>query len=429
MKELINRLSLFNIKDTLLDDIVKVENNELMPNIIIKKLLSFAHEYNVVGNVWRTYIAYYLVTNENAFSLSYEHNAHANDSYYYLALSDIKIIKKLYDFDLKQVEFFDKDTAEIFINFNQKSISKRKYAGAKVMAFAENLEHCENTTQMLDCTKDYYVNNGAGLLGLNKAFRIIQENGESDCIPTGTDTSLQPIFNMENKTLSDLVGYEIQKQELVDNTEAFLNGQKSNNVLLYGDGGTGKSSSIKAIINKYADKGLKVIEVYKHQFIYINDIIRSIKERNYKFILFMDDLSFEEFEIEYKYLKAIIEGGLESKPSNVLIYATSNRRHIIRETWSDKQGRNEDNDLHRSDTMQEKLSLVARFGLTIYYENPSRKEFFNIVKELAKRNNISLDENKLELLASRWDMEGRGKSGRSAEQFINYILSKKGDIL
>lgn len=429
MKELINRLSLFNIKDTLLDDIVKVENNELMPNIIIKKLLSFAHEYNVVGNVWRTYIAYYLVTNENAFSLSYEHNAHANDSYYYLALSDIKIIKKLYDFDLKQVEFFDKDTAEIFINFNQKSISKRKYAGAKVMAFAENLEHCENTTQMLDCTKDYYVNNGAGLLGLNKAFRIIQENGESDCIPTGTDTSLQPIFNMENKTLSDLVGYDIQKQELVDNTEAFLNGQKSNNVLLYGDGGTGKSSSIKAIINKYADKGLKVIEVYKHQFIYINDIIRSIKERNCKFILFMDDLSFEEFEIEYKYLKAIIEGGLESKPSNVLIYATSNRRHIIRETWNDKQGRNEDNDLHRSDTMQEKLSLVARFGLTIYYENPSRKEFFNIVKELAKRNNISLDENKLELLASRWDMEGRGKSGRSAEQFINYILSKKGDIL
>lgn len=429
MKELINRLSLYNVKDTLLDEIVKVENNDLMPNIIIKKLLNFAHEYNVVGNVWKTYIAYYLVTNENAFSLSYEHNAHANDSYYYLALSDMKIIKKLYDFDLKQVEFFDKDIAEIFINFNQKSISKRKYAGAKVMTFAEKLEVCENATQMLDYTRDYYVNNGAGLLGLNKAFRIIQENGESDCIPTGTDTSLQPIFNMENKKLSDLVGYEIQKQELIDNTEAFINGQKSNNVLLYGDGGTGKSSSIKAIINRYADKGLKVIEVYKHQFIFINDIIRSIKERNYKFILFMDDLSFEEFEIEYKYLKAIIEGGLESKPSNVLIYATSNRRHIIRETWNDKQGRNEDNDLHRSDTMQEKLSLVARFGLTIYYENPNRKEFFNIVKELAKRNDVSLDENKLELLASRWDMEGRGKSGRSAEQFINYILSKNGDIL
>lgn len=429
MKELINRLSLFNIKDTLLDDIVKVENNELLPNIIIKKLLGFAHEYNVVGNVWKTYIAYYLLTNENAFSLSYEHNAHANDSYYHLAKLDMCIIKELYDFDLKQTGLFDKATAEILADFNQKSILKRKYAGARVMTFAKNLELCEDANQMLDCTRDYYVNNGAGLLGLNKAFRIIQDKGESDCIPTGTDTSLQPIFNMENKTLSDLVGYNIQKQELVDNTEAFLNGQKSNNVLLYGDGGTGKSSSIKAIINRYADKGLKVIEVYKHQFIYINDIIRSIKERNYKFILFMDDLSFEEFEIEYKYLKAIIEGGLESKPSNVLIYATSNRRHIIRETWSDKQGRNEDNDLHRSDTMQEKLSLVARFGLTIYYENPSRKEFFNIVKELAKRNNVSLDENKLELLASRWDMEGRGKSGRSAEQFINYILSKNGDIL
>lgn len=428
MKELINKLVIFDIKNTILDDIVKVENNELLPKEVIKKLLNFAHEYNVTGNVWRSYLAYFLATNENDFSLSYEHNAHANDSYYFLALSDMQILKTLYDIDLNQIDWLDKKTSEIFINFNQQSISKRKYAEAKVMTFAQNLELCKDATQMLECTKNYYVDNGAGLLGLNKAFRIILKNAESDCIPTGGETYLQPIFNMENKSLSDLVGYEIQKQELVNNTEAFLNGQKSNNALLYGDGGTGKSSSIKAIINKYADKGLKVIEVYKHQFIYINDIIRSIKERNYKFILFMDDLSFEEFEIEYKYLKAVIEGGLESKPSNVLIYATSNRRHIIRETWNDKQGRNEDNDLHRSDTMQEKLSLVARFGLTIYYENPSRKEFFNIVKELAKRNNVVLDDSKLELLASRWDMEGRGKSGRSAEQFINYILSKNGDI-
>lgn len=428
MKELINKLVIYDIKGTILEDIVNAEFDILPSNIITKKLLAFAHDFNIVGNVWKSYLAYFLATNENAFSLSYEHNAHTNDSYYFLALDDMKIIKELYDFDLKKSTCFNKNTVDILIDFNQTSTSKRKFAGAKITTFIDSLTSCKDDSQMLDCTRDYYIANGAGLLGLNKAFRIIAKSDEFDCIPTGADVMLQPIFNMENKKLSDLVGYEIQKQELVDNTEAFISGQKSNNVLLYGDGGTGKSSSIKAIINQYADKGLKVIEVYKHQFIHINDIIRSIKERNYKFILFMDDLSFEEFEIEYKYLKAIIEGGLESKPSNVLIYATSNRRHIIRETWNDKQGRNEDNDLHRSDTMQEKLSLVARFGLTIYYENPSRKEFFNIVKELAKRNSLSLDDSKLELFASRWDMEGRGKSGRSAEQFINYMLSKNGEM-
>src|SRR5699024_3904267 len=158
--------------------------------------------------------------------------------------------------------------------------------------------------------------------------------------------------------------------------------------LLFGDAGTGKSTSIKAILNQYYEEGLRMIEVYKHQFQDLNDIIAQIKNRNYRFIIYMDDLSFEEFEIEYKYLKAVIEGGLEKKPDNILIYATSNRRHLIRENFSDKEETTED--MHTSDTVQEKLSLVYRFGVSIYFGSPSKKEFQNIVKVLAERQGIDM---------------------------------------
>ena len=152
-----------------------------------------------------------------------------------------------------------------------------------------------------------------------------------------------------------------------------MEGRRANNCLLFGDAGTGKSSSIKAIANEYYNRGLRVIEIYKHQFQDLNDVITQIKNRNYKFIIYMDDLSFEDFEVEYKYLKAVIEGGLEKKPGNVLIYATSNRRHIIREKFSDKEDRRDD--LHSSDTVQEKLSLASRFGVTIFLHRRTKRSF------------------------------------------------------
>ena len=212
--------------------------------------------------------------------------------------------------------------------------------------------------------------------------------------------------------------------EAADNTEAFVNGKPANNVLLFGDSGTGKSTSIKAILNEYYDRGLRMIEIYKHQFQDLSNIIAQIKNRNYRFIIYMDDLSFEEFEIEYKFLKAVIEGGMETKPDNVLIYATSNRRHLIRETWSDRSDMSQD-ELHRSDTMQEKLSLVARFGVTINYSKPTKKEFNNIVVELAKRYpEIKLTKEELEAQANMWEMSHGGISGRTAQQFINYLAGK-----
>ncbi|MBR1853025.1 MAG: ATP-binding protein, partial [Lachnospiraceae bacterium] len=205
--------------------------------------------------------------------------------------------------------------------------------------------------------------------------------------------------------------------------EAFVSGRKANNCLLFGDAGTGKSSCIKAIANAYYDRGLRVIEIYKHQFQDLNDVIAQIKNRNYKFIIYMDDLSFEDFEIEYKYLKAVIEGGLEKKPENVLIYATSNRRHLIRENYNDREEIRED--MHTGDTVQEKLSLVSRFGVTIYFGAPTKKEFQQIVRELAKREGIVMPEEELLLEANKWELAHGGLSGRTAQQFIDYLLGKE----
>ena len=278
---------------------------------------------------------------------------------------------------------------------------------------SDRVAAAKTVDEIFEIMTGFYAEYGVGMFGLNKAFRIKHEEGQP--------VEFLAINNTEYVTLDDLVGYEIQKKKLVDNTEAFVAGKRANNALLFGDSGTGKSTCIKAIINQYYGQGLRMIELYKHQFKDLSAIISHIKNRNYKFIIYMDDLSFEEFEIEYKYLKAVIEGGLETKPDNVLIYATSNRRHLIKETWNDRNDYNVE--LHQSDTMQEKLSLVNRFGVTISFSKPSKKEFNNIVTTLAaKYPEIKMTEEELLLEANKWEMSHGGISGRCAQQFINYLL-------
>ena len=285
----------------------------------------------------------------------------------------------------------------------------------RICDLSKSLGQAEDVDDFKQKITQFYKEFGVGKLGLHKAFRVEH--------PEHGDVQIVPITNIAHVHLDDLVGYEIAKKKLIDNTKAFVEGRKANNCLLYGDAGTGKSSSIKAILNQYYDQGLRMIEVYKHQFKDLNDVIAQIKNRNYKFIIYMDDLSFEEFEIEYKYLKAVIEGGLEKKPENVLIYATSNRRHLIRETFRDKADRDEE--LHTNDTVQEKLSLVARFGVTIYFGSPEKKEFQQIVRVLAERNGIQLPEEQLLLEANKWELSHGGLSGRTAQQFIDYLAGQE----
>lgn len=266
---------------------------------------------------------------------------------------------------------------------------------------------------MKDTLTSFYKDYGVGKFGLHKSFRVMRDE---------KGVHVVPILNIAHVHLDDLVGYEIPKKKLIDNTEAFVEGKNANNCLLFGDAGTGKSSCIKAIANEYYDKGLRIIEVYKHQFQDLNEVISQIKNRNYKFIIYMDDLSFEEFEIEYKYLKAVIEGGLEKKPENVLIYATSNRRHLIKENYSDKEEIRED--MHTSDTVQEKLSLVARFGVTIYFGSPDKKQFQNIVTTLAERYGVTMP------TKSFWQRPINGSlltAGfrQDRQQFIDYCLGSR----
>lgn len=387
----------------------------------IHRLLDISTRYGFDKNLWHNYLAFILAMSENPFTMVSEKVGANQGTVNEFAKSDFKIFKQLFYYDFSAME------KELEINCfsvvtNYKAVVKseqifNRSVSEKVQELSDAIAQAADESALYDIITGFYQKYGVGKFGLNKAFRIT-ENEEYGI--------LSPITTTGDMTLDDLVGYEEQKKKLMENTEAFVAGRKANNVLLFGDAGTGKSTSIKAILNQYYSRGLRMIEVYKHQFKDLSKVISEIKNRNYRFIIYMDDLSFEEFEIEYKYLKAVIEGGLETKPDNVLIYATSNRRHLIRETWSDRSDMSQD-ELHRSDTMQEKLSLVARFGVSIGYYKPSQKEYFNIVTTLAKKYpEITLTDEELRAEANKWELSHGGISGRTAQQFINHLAGTMG---
>lgn len=400
----------------------------------IKRLLDLATDYGFDKNLWHNYLTFLLMTNENSFTLTSEKVGANEGSVNHFAKNDFKIFKELFDYNFYEIEReLEIDCFSTISNYQAIGKKARMYnynVSTKVQMLSGRLEKCDDEEGFFKEVTQFYADYGVGMFGLNKAFRIRPivggVIGENNTSAVGL-VDIYPINNTENVMLDDLVGYEIQKQKLVDNTEAFVEGRPANNCLLFGDSGTGKSTCIKAVINEYYDRGLRMIEIYKHQFKDLSTVISMIKNRNYRFIIYMDDLSFEEFEIEYKFLKAVIEGGVETKPDNVLIYATSNRRHLIKETWNDRNDleHGDGGELHRSDTMQEKLSLVNRFGVTINFSRPNQKEYFHIVKELAKREpSITMSEEELCAEANKWELSHGGISGRTAQQFINYAAGK-----
>ena len=386
----------------------------------IKRILEVSTDYAFDKNLWHNYLTYLLITNENPFSLTCEKVGASVGTVNSFAKNDFKQFKALFDYDFKPME--EELGIDCFTKIeNYQAIGKpelmyNKNVSEKVRDLSEKLESAKDEEEFFDHVTQFYKDYGVGMFGLNKAFRISDINGKVE---------FQAINNMEKVMLDDLVGYEIQKKKLVDNTEAFVQGRKSNNCLLFGDSGTGKSTSIKAIVNEYYDQGLRMIEIYKHQFKDLSNVIAMIKNRNYKFIIYMDDLSFEEFEIEYKFLKAVIEGGVETKPENILIYATSNRRHLIKETWNDRSDVQVDNGMHKSDTMEEKLSLVHRFGVTINYSKPTQKEYFDIAIELCRRLGVELSDDEIKAEANKWELSHGGISGRTAQQFANYLAGQQ----
>ncbi len=220
--------------------------------------------------------------------------------------------------------------------------------------------------------------------------------------------------------LKDLFGYEKERAEVIENTRQFLQGCPANNVLLYGDRGTGKSSTVKALVNEYHHTGLRIVEVSKAHLGDFPEIVRILRGRAQKFIIFVDDLSFEDSTENYTALKAVLEGGLESRPDNMLIYATSNRRHLIRESFGDRSSPDAE-EIHKNDTVQEKLSLSDRFGITVIFTAPDQDKFLKIVSALAQQRGIDVPEELLHREALRWADRHNGRSPRTARQFIDWF--------
>ena len=391
-----------------------LDKNSTNVSKTISKMLEVAGEYGLHGNLWANILALALAYNENVYSKATEIVGETSGSINTFAIHDFRILRELIHFVpningdlLKEIYHYEGNGRD------SKLVNTR--VRDRILRLSKQLTEANSDNEFKDIITEFYKEYGVGKFGLNKAFRIEE----------GTDlktANIIPITRVEHVYLNDIIGYDIQKKKLTYNTESFINGKPANNCLLYGDAGTGKSSSVKAIVNEYYDKGLRIIEIYKHQFRYLSDILEQLKDRNYKFIIYMDDLSFEESELEYKYLKAILEGGSGRRPENVLIYATSNRRHLIRESFRDKT--ETDEELHTRDTVEEKLSLSARFGEKIYYGSPDKREFNSIVLALAKKHNIDMDESEILAKANMWELSHGGMSGRSATQFITYLQSQ-----
>ena len=386
----------------------------------IKMILDVATDFGFNKNLWHDYLTFRIISDQNSFSLTCEGNgAQEGGSVNTFARNDFKIFRALFDYDFSVIEEgLGINALSILTDYHAISKEAKLYdraASEIIRSLSDRLAASADENEFFDLISGHYKNYGVGMFGLNRAFRI---KGSGDTL------EFIPISNADPVRLSDLVGYEHQKAQLKEATESFCRGIKGNNVLLYGDPGTGKSSSIKAIINEYFDRGLRMIEIYKHQFADLANVIARIKKRNYKFIIYIDDLSFEENEVEYKFLKAVIEGGVENRPDNILIYATSNRRHLVKETWKDRNDMEFNGDIHQSETMAEKLSLASRFGVMIRYDNPNKQEFNDIVRALAARAGIEMDEQLLMTEANKWQVRHGDFSGRTAQQFINYIAGK-----
>ena len=370
---------------------------------IQRKLLEYTDTVDITGTYWQNYICRLVAESENRFSLMSE-KGKTGENITNIALREVEILKRLYHLDWKRVSELFGDSAVSVCCMRQKREQQTRNDQRDLVRIALEEQEHEKTVEKLI---RYYSVYGCGIFERYQAFVW--------------DEGLVGVTNYDKITFAQLVGYERQKQALIENTEFFLDGYRANNVLLHGDRGTGKSSCVKALLNKFKESKLKLISLNKHHVEHLYKIIESVADRGCKFIIFIDDLSFEETEIGYKHFKSIIDGGIEAQPANILIYVTSNRRHIIRETWKD---RGESGEVHGNDGMQERLSLSDRFGLSITFTSPDKEEFLSIVKGIAKQENLKLEEEFLMEEALKWDVRQKGRSGRVARQFINYIAAK-----
>ncbi len=367
---------------------------------ISARLVEKAEQIGLSGNLYRAYLIYLLAHEPNLISTSIEQRGgKIGDNLREIFKHDIEILLPIFRGEVLG------DTK--FINGYEPTVKNKNESFIELNRRLENVGDAAEITYTF---MEHYKRYGYGDIATYRAFRW--------------DKNLIGVRHFESILLNDLIGYAHQKELLIGNTTAFIDGKPANNVLLVGARGTGKSSSVKALVNEFYSSGLRLVQITKPQLKNLPEIMEALRKFLSKhFIIFMDDLSFEESEAEYKYLKSAIEGGVESRPENVLIYATSNRRHLIRETWRDRSEEHEE--IYRDDSTNETISLSDRFGLIIHYYSPTQAEYLEIIRSMLKKNGIELDEENLRLEGLRWEMTHSGRNGRTAQQFVNHFLGQR----
>lgn len=381
-----------------------------------------AYREPLVGNLWQNHILNLILLDENPFSLRCERQElnDVEEPLRRLVEKDMAHLQILHDFDFSPIEAYIKEKAgqDFTIMCSMKGAASLPYPKT-YYGKRQEVKILLNSSPIWDANINilakFYNNMGCGDFAKYRAFKWVG---------IGEKGRLAGIPEPDPVRICDLIGYEEQKKEVLRNTRQFVKGFGANNMLLYGDRGTGKSSTIKALVHEFGEEGLRMVEVTKDQLRDLPYIVSILKKRPYRFIIFVDDLSFEEHETEYKYLKAILEGSLEPSPENVLIYATSNRRHLVREYHSDRA----EDELKSQDTLQEKLSLSDRFGITVVYLSPDKEKYLEIVEGIAKSKGVDIEPNKLRELALKWELWHNSRSGRTARQFIEDLLGKMGSV-
>ena len=376
-----------------------LENDECVRGIlekdntgVLRNIVRFAETEGLTDSGIREYIASAMANDDNILSALAQADAKIGDDLYRIASLDAE---RIYDklFCAAQMKYSPSGNETGFSEAYKNSI--------------RTLVSSQSATELLDNLIMHYRKLGSGVLSKYNAFKF--------------DGEITGISKIDSISFDELIGLEHQKQTLIDNTAALVKGKKANNVLLFGDRGTGKSSSVKALLTMFAKDGLRLIEIPKGSIPKLPILMEQLRHRPHKYILFLDDLTFETHETEYRALKIAMEGQLQAQNENVLIYATSNRRHLIRENWSDREG----GEVHVNDQMQETLSLSERFGISIVFSSPNQKEYLHIVSELLKQHGVEMNAD-IEKAAVVWQMNYGSKNARCAKQFAaNYISQTK----
>ena len=357
-------------------------------------LIEHAETYGLRGNLTRAWFIHLIAHEPNLVSVTMER-------------ARGKIGDSLRNYFIRDLEKMMRHGSRV-VNDYKPTIERETPAKLELESL---LQYANTAEQIADAFIEYYRRFGYGDIADYRAFKW--SNGK-----------LRGVEHFDNQSFDDLIGYEHQKEQLIENTEAFLNDRGANNVLLVGARGTGKSSSVKALVNRYFDRSLRLVQLTKPQLAELPTVMDTLRQfASRKFIVFLDDLSFEESEDEYKYLKSAMEGGVETRPENVLIYATSNRRHLIRESWRDRSDGQEE--LYKQDSVNETISLSDRFGLIIHYAAPNQDEYLAIIRHMLGKNGVILDDEQLRIKGLRWEMTHSGRNGRTAQQFVTHYLGRK----